>query len=180
MLAALDAGQLVNIDGLTNKDLKNYLEQLFMMLPLKKGEKGEGWRKDPNSNCVSISGSVLHRLLSTGAIVQPGDLTSSQQLSARTAPTCLFTILDQHPELVTELVPLLQSIENGQGVQLGGIANKDVRRCLSELFQSLGIRPSSDEDSDDDTAAWAVPKGATGDSVKRYTLFVLPPSFCTL
>ena len=162
MLAALDAGQLVNIDSLSNKPLKGYLEKLFVLLPLRYSS-GDGWYKDKDSGIKSISGCVLHRLVQTGAIVQPSDLTAGQQSAATRATLVLLKVMDTHPELASELPALLEGIGQGQAVRLGGIQDPHVRAQVVGLLRAVGVCHDGDSDDDEDEGeggderTWMVP-----------------------
>ena len=112
MMAALDAGQLVNIAGLSNQPLREYLEHLFALLPAcLQHSPGDGWYKV--EGVKSVSGWLLHRLLATGAVVQPSALSAAQQLASRAAPVTLLDALGAHPSLAADVPPLLGGVARG-------------------------------------------------------------------
>lgn len=48
-------------------------------------------------------------------------------------------LLSEFPELLTELITLLQMLDDGEVAVIGGIANKRIRSKLKTLFPLLGL-----------------------------------------
>ena len=168
-MAVLDAGQLVNIAGLSNQPLRDYLENLFALLrpSCLQHSPGDGWYKV--EGVKSVSGWILHRMLGTGAVVQPSALSTAQQLACRVAPVTLLDALAQHPGLAHDVAPLLGGVARGGAVRLGGVRDVGVRARVAELLQALGARPGEDDEDEDDSEAedpaWAIPEGPRGEGV---------------
>ncbi|KAH7650885.1 DnaJ domain-containing protein [Dioscorea alata] len=51
----------------------------------------------------------------------------------------LRLILDRYPDIASDLIKLLEMLDNGQGVDLRGISDKSLVKLLKKLFQSLNL-----------------------------------------
>ena len=109
IMASIDNGHIISPDSLSDKSLGIYLEKLLSCLPLKNIPQ-QGWCKDKNSPITSISGYILNELLLAKCIVQPGDLTPSQVLASKSAPSVLREAVSKYPELKSDIPALLQSL----------------------------------------------------------------------
>ena len=177
IIASLDGGQLVDIKGLSNVKLRTFLSRLFGKLPLEDSE--EGWSKFPSDHDLSVaslSGYLLNELLLSKAIVQPTDLSSSQLRSQKLIPDVLIEILVRTPSLEAELMPLLESLLEGDSVLLSGLEDKKVGDDIAKLLKVMGLIKLTEDgdplDSDDDDydvsdLPWSLPPEDDSDKHER-------------
>lgn len=142
ILSSLEAGEVVNIDAISDTSYKQYMHVLMSYLPVKKVQ--QGYYK--NESIKSITGSILFSLLKSKSIVQPPALSSSQVLSCRTVPLYLLISLKEYPELIYDIPILLQKLLCGDSIQLNGIDNGSIKAILVKIFQSLGIKEEGEEE----------------------------------
>lgn len=166
MISALEVGESVNIDTISDQAFRSYLQALFPLLPLRKTI--DGYIKDSNTHAVGKT--ILHILLEAKSIVQPNDLSHSQSLSSRSAPLIFLTLLEKFPSLRDEFPVLLDMLIDGQTACLAGIENEEMRQGLEKVLEMLGCRESmnhnnNDEDSDgQENEGLAVPIGKSSQS----------------
>jgi hypothetical protein len=141
IISAFDANQAINISGISNNSVREYLTELMQLLPVVHDDDC-GWSK--KTDVKSVSGFILNELLKVRAIVQPTELSSSQQKASRIPPVNLQELLGSFPELTAELPLLLEKIIDGDGVQLASIENSDVRHKLCSLMEALGAEEDED------------------------------------
>jgi hypothetical protein len=172
MISAMEAGESVNIDAISDVHFRSYLQSLFPLLPVRK-IGSDGYIRDPSVQ--SIGSTLLHLLLEAKSIVQPTELSHSQSLSSRTAPLAFLSLLQKFPSLRDEFPVLLDMLIDGQTACLSGLSNVEMREGLENILESLGCRQLSgndfDDDSDDDEGSGsglAVPIGK-----QTFSVFVL-------
>ena len=136
MLAALDQGEVVNIDGISNPGMRNALTEIMSELPLEYA-KGEGYFK--SSSIISVGGFLLMDLVSKGIIKQPTGLNETEQLSSRLAPLHLLGLLKKYPALKDDLISILDNIMDGGAVDLNGLEDEDIGIAIDTWLTCLGV-----------------------------------------
>ena len=139
ILAAMDQGEVVTVNGISDPSKRAFLSHLFEAhLPVLQEARGaQGWYKEPQ--ITSLSGYILMDLLTTGSIIQPSRLSVSQQHASRSLPLHLLNLNERYPEIRPDLLGLFESIHDGQGVVLDGLENEEIAEGLARVFGSLGL-----------------------------------------
>lgn len=136
----MDSGECINVNGISDSGRREFLSKV-MAHPSMPTEfhPGSGWAK--LSECQCIRRILLETLLKCGSIIHPQDLSSGEARAVRMAPEIL-KLLQEIPDLYSELDQLLSTLCGGGVVDLGGLDNKDVRKALCNCFERIGVDKS--------------------------------------
>ena len=165
IIASLDSGESVNVEAIQDIGLRDALTNVLRCLPVKY-EQHSGWYKLPE--VVSVGGILLMELLNAGSIKQPSALSEAETLASRTAPLRLLTMLGRFPELRADLPGLLDSLLDGQALQLDGLENQEVADQLTQLLRALGVVETID--------GLSLPTGSTKTAALR-SLYLMREAF---
>lgn len=135
MLSAIDAGEYINVDRISDPRKRDHVRAVFGCLPLQKNDEW-GWHK---TSAASIRGLMLNTLMKLGKINEPKNMSQAEQMSSRSSPLILLSMLKQFPSLLQELPVLLEQILGGNHVQLQDIGDEDLIEALERLLKSLGL-----------------------------------------
>ena len=138
MLAAIEQGESINVEAISDFRYRSFLHSIFKLLPLE--SMYGAYYKVRSSNSSSTTSSILlNTLLKSGAIVQPLQLSRHQTSASRIAPLHLLALLKEFPALITEMPSLLETLKAGQVVNISDISNDSIKAHLMQLFRSLEI-----------------------------------------
>lgn len=157
MVNALDSGESVNIDSISDPSFRAILNQIMRCLPLEHSYEFGFYRKE---NTKPIGGNILKQLLDAGCIRQPTELNSSERLASQHVPLVVLNLLASFPALKGDMMGLLTNLKSGNAVQLEDIENDGIREGLEKLFKGLELVYSSRSGS------YELPEGRRGDLVE--------------
>jgi hypothetical protein len=138
MLVSLDRGEYVNISAIRNIEMREYLLELFQMFPVE-SQRTNGFCK--LKACKSIRKELINRMLECKDVIHPQAMDSAQASSVRAAPK-LQSLLSKFPELTAQLPAIFSMIHGGEAVDLGGMANEEVRDGLLSFLKAIGTTES--------------------------------------
>jgi len=165
IIASLDSGESVNVEAIQDIGLRDALTNVLRCLPVKY-EQHSGWYKLPE--VASVGGILLMELLNAGSIKQPSALSEAETLASRTAPLRLLTMLGRFPELRADLPGLLDSLLDGQALQLDGLENQEVADQLTQFLRAIGVVETID--------GLSLPTGSTKTAALR-SLYLIREAF---
>ncbi len=142
ILNALDSGEYVNTNNITNETFRNSLNRIMTLIPTVDIHPQLGWYKKERS--LSVSGSILKTLLDDKTIKQPTSIDGSERIASQQAPSLVLKLISEFPDLKNDFPSLLLSILDGNAVQLDDIENEDVRFGLEKLFLCLELTSTRD------------------------------------
>jgi hypothetical protein len=138
MISSFDKSEIVNTNNISKTDLKNYLNVLFKALDLNY-DKDYGWNKKDVHKRKSVGNQIISELLTDRSIIQPSELQANESFTLRSCLPKLLQLLDEFPDLISEMSSLFDNLIHGEQVQLSDIPNEDVVSSLSYLFTSIGL-----------------------------------------
>lgn len=142
ILIAMDKGEYINIEAISNTVMRDGLLHIMRQIPVVSREPGQGWyRNDPKT---TVSSFILKYLVDCKMVIEPRKLSSSEQQASRSAPMNLLTMLQDFPALLEELPVLLDQIFDGNAVQLQNLPNEDLAYGIEKLLKSLGLVETED------------------------------------
>jgi hypothetical protein len=136
VIDALEAGEAVNIDNISNIKKREALHSILGSLPIRWIE-GVGYLKKQKED--EVANKLMQILIDEGTVRQTKNLNSAENVSSRSAPLILIELFSQYPALIQE-IPLLEQILNSESaVQLDGISDETIVEYLERLLKSLGF-----------------------------------------
>lgn len=137
MLHAIDEGECIAVDKISDVAKKEYITNIFKSIPLLKKNAEYGWYKQQRD--ISVRSFLLGSMIDSGRIVEPRELSQAQQQAARSIPMNLMRLLEAFPALRDELPILLDQILDGNDVQLHSLGDEDLSEGLERFLRSLGM-----------------------------------------
>lgn len=156
MALALDKGEFINLEGISNVPMRESLIQVFNNIPIvSKDNTGQGWYR--NTKDKRITSYIMNSLTGCKVIRDPRKLDSSQSTTSRIPAIHLLSLVQQFPNIVSELPVIIDQILEGNAVALENIADEDLGEALEKLLKSLGLVQTRD--------GLDIPSGREGDHV---------------
>lgn len=140
---ALDKGEYINIDGISNIPARECLIEVFNNISIVRNDsQGHGWYRHAKNE--KIASHILRVLGDAKVIKDPKKLESSEIQSSRIAPLQLLSMIQSFPNFVTEVPIIIDQILEGHAVQLDEISDDELARGVGKLFITLGLVHTDD------------------------------------
>lgn len=137
MLHAIDGGEAVAVDRISDSAKRDAITDIFRQIPLLRKHPEFGWHLVQKG--ISARSFLLGTMLDAGKIIEPRDLNQAQQQSTRTVTMTLVRLLQRYPNLKEELPDVLDEIIDGEKVRLDGLGDEECIEDLEKLFRGLGL-----------------------------------------
>jgi hypothetical protein len=143
MMTALDKGEYINIDAISNVSMRDSLNDVFSHVPiLSKDKDGHGWYR--NVKDKKIASYILNSLSESKVIRDPRKLDSGQSQASRIPPLQLLALVEKFPNISNELPIIIDQILDGNAVQLEQISDEELGEAIEKLLKSLGLVQTRD------------------------------------
>ncbi len=140
---ALDKGEYINIDGISNIPARECLIEVFNNISIVRNDsQGHGWYRHAKNE--KIASHILRVLGDAKVIKDPKKLESSEIQSSRIAPLQLLSMIQSFPNFVTEVPIIIDQILEGHAVQLDEISDDELSIVFRKLFITLGLVHTDD------------------------------------
>lgn len=156
IMKSLDDGEYVDVSNISNTTTKAFLTRLMKHIPVVY-DHSNGWYKE--SQHTNVSSYVHKRLSDCGAVRPANELSMSESLSSKNVMLKLLELLNSFPDLKEEFGGLVETLLDGNGVQLESLDNEDIRDGLESLFKAIGLENSRE--------GYSVPEGKKGQLVSE-------------
>lgn len=134
IVASLDQGKSVSVEGVESEELKRLYETILVSMPLV-NHNGQWAKQDAKKPLNRV---ILSHLLSCKCIKQPRQLSHTETWSVRIAKQIL-QVFSTVPQLQSEFRYLLQKLVDGEEVDMSGIDNYEIKLCLERFFEPLEL-----------------------------------------
>lgn len=137
MLQAIDGGEAVAVDRISDSAKREAITDIFRQVPLLRKHPEFGWHLVQKG--ISARSFLLGTMLDAGKIIEPRDLNQAQQQSTRVVTMTLVRLLQRYPDLKEELPEVLDEIIDGEKVRLDGLGDEECIEDLEKLFRGIGL-----------------------------------------
>lgn len=134
LLAALDEGKQIFLQD-SQDPLQHAMIVVLRALPTNCSSKSL-WTK---GECSSLRSFILDELLTSSYIIQPQNLAVHERLAVISAKSLLH-MLENHPEILSDLTSLFENLLDGEGLDLSGLENLELREELISFLRQVGLR----------------------------------------
>jgi hypothetical protein len=141
VLKALDDGEFVDVNEVSNPTSREILTNLMRYLPVLYNH-GNGWYKETLH--TKVTQYVVSQLEKEQHIKDGSELTMSESLASKNVMLKLMVLLETFPDLKGELGSLFATILGGDAIQVDSLDNEDIRDGLEDIFRAIGLERTAD------------------------------------
>ena len=133
MIAALDAGECVNLHKIRNDQMREELMEVLSYLPVEL-ESGRGYFK--SEKVKSVGGFLLMALLDSQAIKHPSNLNT---IESSTAPLKILNMAAEDPGFLPKISRIFGKLIRGSSLELSD-KRDDNQEIILGILTSLGVK----------------------------------------